>query len=103
VIQQYDVAYFMVSTDPIDRNKAFAQQENANFPMLSDADGKVADAYGVLGPPNAQRPEAPRRARRWTFYIGPDGLIKKIDKQVAPATAGATLAATLEALGVKKK
>lgn len=103
MIQQYDVAYFMVSTDPIERNKAFAEQEQANFPMLSDADTKVAQAYGVLGGPNPRQPDAPRRARRWTFYIGPDGVIKKIDKAVAPATAGEVLAATLEALGVKKK
>ena len=44
-------------------------------------------------------------ASRWTFYIGPDGTIKFIDKNVDPnvKTAGTDLAAKLEALGVKKK
>ena len=93
----------MVSTDTPEQNKAFADQEQADFPMLSDPERKVAEAYGVLNAVNPQRPDAPRRARRWTFYIGPDGLIRKIDKAVAPATAGEVLAATLEALGVKKK
>jgi peroxiredoxin Q/BCP len=93
----------MVSVDPLERNKEFAEREQADFPMLSDPDRKVAEAYGVLRAPSPQRPDAPRVANRWTFYIGADGLIKKIDKAVSPATAGEVLAATLEAIGVKKK
>jgi peroxiredoxin Q/BCP len=103
VIKQYDVAYFMVSVDPLERNKAFAEQEQADFPFLSDPERKVAEAYGVLRPVNPQRPDAPRTANRWTFYIGPDGVIKKIDKAPTTTTAGEVLAANLAALGVKKK
>lgn len=96
-IKQFNVAYFMASVDDAETNKKFAEQEQANFPMLSDPSKKVADAYGVLKVPGMGF------AQRWTFYVGPDGKILYIDKAVNTATAGADLAARLEALGARKK
>ena len=89
------MAYFMVSVDDAETNKKFADQEGADFPMLSDPAKTTATAYGVLSPSGF--------ARRWTYYIGPDGKILFIDKAVQPASAGATLAAKLAELGVKKR
>lgn len=40
--------------------------------------------------------------RRWTFYIGPDGKILAIDKQVKAKTHGEDVAKKLEELGVGK-
>ena len=97
-IKSFNVAYFMASVDDAETNKKFAEQEQANFPMLSDPAKKVADAYGVLTPTAGVG-----FAKRWTFYIGPDGKILYIDKAVNTATAGADLAARLEALGARKK
>jgi thioredoxin-dependent peroxiredoxin len=85
----------MISVDTPEENKAFAEKEQADFPMLSDPAKKTATAYGVLGPTGL--------ARRWTFYIGPDGRILDIDQKVSTGTAGADLAAKLKALGVKTK
>lgn len=96
-IKQYNVAYFMASVDDEATNKAFAEQEQANFPMLSDPSKHVADAYGVLKTPGSGF------ASRWTFYIGPDGKLLYIDKAVNTQTAGADLAARLDALGARKK
>jgi len=42
-------------------------------------------------------------ANRWTFYIGSDGKILDVDRSVKAKTAGADVAAKLEALGVKAK
>jgi peroxiredoxin Q/BCP len=42
-------------------------------------------------------------AKRWTFYIGKDGRILSIDKDVKVDTAGADIAAKLGELGVEKK
>jgi len=42
-------------------------------------------------------------AKRWTFYIGKDGKILAIDKDVKVDTAGADIAARLAELGVPKK
>jgi peroxiredoxin Q/BCP len=89
------VAYFMVSVDPLARNKEFAEKEQANFPLLSDEDKKVAEAYGVLGPRGT--------AMRWWFFIGPDGKIQHIETASHTADAGSFLAAKLEELKVKKR
>ncbi len=86
----------MVSVDDPETNKKFAEAHGADFPILSDPDKQVAEAYGVLAPGRGV-------ASRWTFYIGPDGRILDIDKQVKPATAGADMVARLTALGVKKR
>lgn len=95
LIKQYDVAYFMISVDPLDQNTTFAEQQQADFPLLSDPMKKTADAYGVLG--------AMGVANRWTFYIGKDGRILAIDKDVKPATSAEDMAAKLHALGVRTR
>ena len=95
LLKKYDVAYFMVSVDPLDENTAFAEQQHADFPLLSDPTKKTADAYGVLG--------AMGMANRWTFYIGKDGTIQSIDKNVKPATSAEDMAATLHELGVSTR
>jgi peroxiredoxin Q/BCP len=41
-------------------------------------------------------------AKRWTFYIGKDGKILAIDKDVKVDTAGADIAAKLGELGVAR-
>jgi peroxiredoxin Q/BCP len=92
LIKRYDVAYFMISVDPLDENKGFAEQQHADFPLLSDPTRKTADEYGVLG--------AAGMANRWTFYIGKDGKIQAIDKNVKPATSAEDMAAKLHELGI---
>jgi peroxiredoxin Q/BCP len=85
----------MVSVDDAETNTRFAKEHEADFPILSDPEKTVANAYGVLNPTGV--------ARRWTFYIGPDRKILYIEKMVRTGTAGEDLAAKLEELGVKKK
>jgi thioredoxin-dependent peroxiredoxin len=76
-------------------NKRFAESLDADYPILSDPDRKVAGAYGVLTGEGGV-------ARRWTFYIGKDGKILYVDKQVNAGHAGEDIAARLTALGVPK-
>ena len=94
LIKKYEVAYFMISVDPIEKNTDFAKEHKADFPLLSDPTKETANAYGVLG----GRPVA----SRWTFYIGKDGKILAIDRMVRPATSAEDLAAKLGELGVAK-
>ena len=86
----------MISVDDAETNQRFAESLNANFPILSDPGRGVAEAYGVL---NA----AWSLPNRWTFVIGPDGKILKIDKQVSMSRAGQELVADLAELGVPRK
>jgi peroxiredoxin Q/BCP len=97
-IRAYDVAYFMASIDDVEGekgNKAFAESEKADFPILGDPTQATAKAYGVLHP---ERPFA----RRWTFYIDKDGTIAAIDKEVKPPTSAEDVVAKLGELKVAK-
>jgi peroxiredoxin Q/BCP len=85
----------MVSVDDADTNTRFAKEHEADFPILANPEKDVATAYGVLSPAGM--------ARRWTFYIGPDGKILHIDQKVSTGTAGEDLARTLGGLGVKRR
>ena len=80
--------YFGISTDDRETNRRFAASIDVNYPILSDADGSVARAYGVVGPTGYPS--------RWTFYIAPDGRITAIDKAVRVSSHGGDIAARLE-------
>jgi len=90
-IQSFDVAYFMASVDTLEDNTAFANEHDANFPILADTEKEMTADYGVLGRSGF--------ANRWTYYIDADGTILKIDKNTNPATAGRDLTRTMEELG----
>jgi len=90
------VAYFAASVDDPETNRKFAESLELDYPILSDPGKQVARAYGVLAPVGGY-------AQRHTFYIGADGKILYIERDVSPRTAGADVAARLEALGVPKK
>jgi peroxiredoxin Q/BCP len=90
----------MISVDTLDENKAFAEKEHADFPMLANPDKKVAMAYGVI-PDNA--PPDRQFARRWTFYIDPTGKIADIDRAVKPASSGQDIVTHLQTLKVPQK
>ena len=94
-IRKFDVEYFMASVDPLEGqqgNQAFAESEEADFPLLSDPTKEVASKYGVLGDRGF--------AQRWTFYIDKDGRIADIDKAVKPATSAEDMLAKLARLEV---
>ncbi len=96
MIRRFDVAYFMVSLDPPEKNKEFAESLGANFPLLSDPQGTAAKAYGVLGMTRLF-------ARRATFYIDPAGTIRHIDKDVKVQTHGGDVARKLADLGFPER
>jgi len=80
----------------VDENRKFAQSLGLDYPLLSDPTKRVASAYGVV---DADHPFA----SRWTFYIGTDGRIRFIDKQVSPGSQGKTITDKLAELGVPKR
>ncbi len=88
----------MISTDSLADNTGFAKKENANFPILADPTKATATKYGVL----REFPNIGAVANRWTFYIGSDGKIQRIEKTVNPRTAGEELARNLTELKAPK-
>jgi len=87
--------HFAASVDDAETNRKFAESLQADYPILSDPDKKAAAAYGVLG--------ASGFAARTTFYIGPDGKILDIDREVSIKTAGEDVVRKLGELGIAKK
>jgi peroxiredoxin Q/BCP len=87
----------MISVDALADNKAFAEKEHADFPLLANPDKKVAFAYGVI---SAGAPPDRQFARRWTFYIDPTGKIAAIDKTIKPASSGQDIVTHLQELKV---
>ena len=83
----------MISVDTAEENKRFAESLESDFPLLSNPTKEVAEAYGVV---TAER----ALPFRWTFIIGGDGKILKVDKEVSPSSAGLDLVADLKELGV---
>ena len=84
LIKKFNVRYFMLSVDAIETNKAFAAEESADFPLLSDATTEIAEKYGVLSPRGY--------AKRQTFYVDPQGTIQAIDRKVNPKTSAEDMA-----------
>ena len=82
-----NVSYFAASVDSAAVNAKFAESLGIAYPILSDPTKEVARTYGVLGPSGY--------ASRWTFYIGADGRILDIDKQVSAASHGRDIVAKL--------
>ena len=68
-----------ISRDAVAKQKQFADMHGFDYPLLSDADGAVAEIFGVARR-HARRPlGAP--VKRWTFVIGRDRKVVKVDPQ----------------------
>ena len=86
----------MVSLDDPDKNREFAESLGARHVLLSDPLGEAARAYGVTALGGLY-------ARRWTFYIDAEGVIREIDKSVSTKTAGQDIARNLGELAFPKR
>jgi peroxiredoxin Q/BCP len=73
-----------VSTDSLRSHERFRQRHRLPFPLLSDPDHRVADAYGVYQPKKFMGREF-LGVQRTTFIIGPDGRLAKVWPKVKPA------------------
>ena len=85
-----------MSLDTPEKNAEFAASMSAEFPVVSDSKGVVAKRFGVLGIGGLY-------SKRWTFYIDSAGILRAIDKQVKPATAGADIVSNLEELDFPRR
>jgi thioredoxin-dependent peroxiredoxin len=85
-----DIVVFGISTDPLSENQNFAQRQGLNFVLLSDPGRQTARAFGVLLPNGM--------ARRATFVIDKQGIIRYVDLNVQTATHGKDLQRVLASL-----
>lgn len=89
-LKKLGVVYFAASTDTPEKNHDFAESVSADYPILSDPDGSVARAYGVLTKLGF--------ANRTTFIIDAKGVIRHIETSVETGDAAGQLAKTIRGL-----
>ncbi|MBN1780775.1 peroxiredoxin [bacterium] len=73
-----DLKVFGISTDDVQSHQAFAEKYHLPFSLLADTTGETVKAYGVKQP-------VVNIAKRESFLIDPEGIIRKIYKKVTPA------------------
>jgi peroxiredoxin Q/BCP len=73
------IKVYGVSLDSPESHREFREKYDLNFPLLTDEDGRAAEALGVLRENGAV-------ANRVTFLLAPDGSIAKVYPEVSPET-----------------
>lgn len=86
-IKAKDTLVFGVSADNLDMHKKFITKYNLTFPLLSDVDHKVAEAYGAWGEKNMYGKKYFGMIRK-TFIIGKDGNLEHVFHKVKPEEHG---------------
>ncbi len=103
-----------ISGDQIRNLQIFRATNNLNFPLLSDAEGSIARAFGVpvrdggtiTREVDGEQVELTRNVTtaRWTFIIDEDGNIAYIDTEVqADVDSEAVIAAIAEMTGTQER
>lgn len=89
-LRERGIAVLGVSVDSEESHARFATRYGLNFTLLSDRRKQIARAYGVKGLSGT--------AKRVTYIIGPDGIIRHVFDQVNTKTHGADALKKLEEL-----
>lgn len=92
-MSQLGLTCFAASVDRTEVSRAFAEWTGTSLPLLSDEDGEVARDYGILD-------EEQRTAARCTFFIGRDGRILAIDREISPSSAANDIRVKAQGLGM---
>jgi peroxiredoxin Q/BCP len=80
-LQKLGAVVLGVSTDDLERHRQFRAKFELNFPLLVDADHKVAERYGAWREKNMYGKKS-MGIQRSTFLIDSDGKVAKVWKQV---------------------
>ena len=80
-LQQLGVQVLGVSTDALQSHEKFRDKYELNFPLLSDPDHRVAEAYGAWREKNMYGKKS-FGIQRSTFLIDADGKIARVWKRV---------------------
>ncbi len=81
VLKMAGVLVLGVSRDSLSSHEKFVSKYGLNFPLLSDPDGAICTAYGVLKEKNMYGRKS-IGVERTTVVIGPDGTIRKVYPKV---------------------
>ena len=80
-IESKDTVVFGVSPDSLQSHEKFIEKHDLNFPLLSDEDHSVAEAYGAWGEKKMYGKTYYGIIRK-TFVIGKDGKLEHVFHKV---------------------
>lgn len=83
------------SFDTVEENRAFADDQEFPFRLLSDTDHRVGEAFGVARPVDDRFADYPRR---FSFLIDPDGVVRVVYDVTDVAAHAADVLRDLRAL-----
>lgn len=86
-----------VSPDPMAPIEKFAKKFNLTFPLASDEDHKVAEAYGTWVQ-KSMYGKTYMGMERSSFLVGADGRVKQVWRKVKPEAHAAEVLAAAKAL-----
>jgi peroxiredoxin Q/BCP len=95
VLQRYGVAVLGASPDTVESHRKFSKKFGLPFPLLTDADHSVAEAYGVW----VEKSMYGKKyfgVERTTFLIDKDGVVQRVWRKVDPNKHVAEVIAALE-------
>ncbi|MDA9764132.1 MAG: redoxin domain-containing protein [Opitutales bacterium] len=108
-LNDMDAVVVGVSGDSVNNLKLFKQANDLNFPLLSDADGSIAELFGVdtKGGGSIERQlegithvlTRGLTTMRWTFIIGKDGKVVYKNDKVKATEDTSTVISELKKLG----
>ena len=82
-LKQLGVEVLGISTDSLSSHEKFRQKYQLPFPLLVDESHQIVQAYGVWGEKKFMGRKY-QGTHRVTFWIGPDGRIRRIWATVKP-------------------
>lgn len=78
-----------ISTDSVKDQAAFHKKHGLKFSLISDESGAITESYGAKMP-------MVKMAKRWTFILDDQLIIRKIDHDVDPVTDAVKVAEFIE-------
>ncbi len=81
--KKMDAVVYGVSRDSVDSHQKFKKKYSLPFPLLSDPEGKLIEAYGAWGEKNMYGKKSMGIIRS-TFVIDGNGTIEKVYPKVKP-------------------
>jgi len=95
-IRDMNADVYGISTNSVKEQAEFSKNHHLNFILLADENAEVAKDYGTKMP-------LVNYAKRWTYIIDPDLIIRDVSRDVDPILDAARVAKRIEELQEIKK
>ncbi len=86
-IKNHNVLIFGISTDPVEKNREFAEKYNLEYPLISDPEHELLEKLGMFGERTLYGKKF-MGTKRYIHFFDENGMLVKTIKGVKTANAG---------------